>query len=339
MSDILFTPQEAAQLGLMEVQRCMTDKGWLTMGFKEIDDWLIPGRPGDLWVVIGRPANGKSMFMEWLAQQVAWRIVNDGYEDSACVIYASWEQSVEDMAMGELAREANMSVGSIARGDVNEAQFMMLQALAAKRSAMPLYRIGHSVAKRGKRPGLSLDDIEVAMYGLESGQVVDRPIKPVLIVMDYLQLIRASDSEQGLTDRMRFVNYVYRCKDLALGTGSVVLLGCQARREVDDRAVPIPNMRDGAETAAIEHAGDAIFTVHMPKTTFVEGTELSQYPDTVSHMVSDEMMILSLAKRKKGAAGKLWLIETDPGQNRLVRVVKGDIRQPDMPRRTSLQSG
>lgn len=323
MSDILFTPQETAQLGLMEVERCMKDRAWLRFGFPQIDNVLVPGRPGELWVMIGRPSNGKSMVMEWMGQQVAQRIVDDGFDDRACVVYASWEQSVEDMALAELARASNITIDTISRGNVDAGQMLMLQALAAKRGTLPLYRIGHSVARRGRRPGLSLDDIEAAMYGLESGEIVDRQIRPILIILDYLQLIRASEQEHGLTDRMRFVNYVNRCKDLALGTGSVVLLGCQAKREVDDRQVRIPRMSDGAETSTIEHAADVIFTTHMPKTAMIKGAELSQ-PEQVAHFVSDEMLILSLAKRKKGAAGKLWLIETEPGKNNLLRVVKGD---------------
>jgi len=225
------------------------------------------------------------------------------------------------MALAELSRASDIGMDSISRGRLDDGQRLLLQAIAARRGALPLYRIGHSVARRGRRPGLSLDDIEQAMYGLESGTIVDRSIRPIIIILDYLQLIRASEQERGLTDRMRFVNYVNRCKDLALGTGSVVLLGCQAKREVDDRQVKIPRMSDGAETATIEHAADVIFTVSMPKTYMEEGDEFNT-PESIAHYVSDEMMILSLAKRKKGKAGKYWLIETEPSKNKLVRVVK-----------------
>jgi replicative DNA helicase len=110
--------------------------------------------------------------------------------------------------------------------------------------------------------------------------------------------------------REEVMDIVKDAKNMALAMGCPVILGVQAKREVDERKIPIPEMGDGMETSNIEHTADKIFTVWMPKVTHQQGDLIDVGGTALT--VSDNMLVVKLAKQRYGKAGKLMFLHIDP---------------------------
>jgi replicative DNA helicase len=307
-ADVIYTPPEASTLALQMVQnRARTpNAGVVTFLGSDVDGYFLPMRPGELITVIGRPSNGKSAMMQYIARNEAIRIVRDGEDEARCVVYVTWEQAIEEMMVVELASAVpNESASNLARGIIHDIRG--LQAQAMQRSALPLWLIGHSIERRRRRPRLTMTDVAGALLAIEDHW----GMRPSVVVLDYLQRIMP---ERGNDIRTQTIENVDRAKDMALAMGCPVILGCQAKREVDERKIKLPGMGDGAESANVEHSSDGILTVWMPKTTEPSGSVLP--PDLgMNLVVTDNLMLMSVAKRKMGPAGRVFPLFIRPEKN------------------------
>jgi replicative DNA helicase len=307
--DVVYTPPEVSALAIQLVKARMNDDyAGIPSGLSTLDAVMNPMGPGDLITVIGRPANYKSGLMQYIIRQHAYRIAADQVRfDKKCCVYVSWEQSAEEMAIIEIAAAAGENLTELLRGKPSNGKALMKAAIG--RGALPIWIIGHSVERRRRRPRLTMTDVFDSLMALED----EWGLHPDLVVLDYLQRIMP---EGNKTIREQNITNVDASKDLAVAMGCSVILGCQAKREVDGRAVPIPTMGDGAETANVEQSSDKILTVWMPKTTTPVGSML---PMELGYNlpVTKNMLFVSFPKQKLGDTGGPWLMYVDPGQNKI----------------------
>jgi len=305
--DIVFTPNDAVVAAIKTIEDRRTHVGvGVKMGLGVVDDYMLPGRPGELITILGMTSNYKSGLMQFWARYVANDIVESQIENE-CVIYVTWEQAIEEMLTFDLSATARLSVTDVLRGQISEDEMERLRLIhGPRRAVMPVYLIGHSLAEGHKRPHLTLSAIGQALMYIRE----EFGVKPRIVFLDYLQLMQ---SEGGEDRRMQIFRNVQRSKDMALAMACPVVLAVQANRETYNEAWGVPRITSGLESSAIEHTSDKSLGVWMPKTTHEVGKQLVVKEATLE--VTENLLILKLLKQKMGPAGKWWSLYVDPAHN------------------------
>lgn len=312
--DVVFTPPEAAAAGIDEVVSRIVNPPKLQFGTPRLDEYIVPGRAGDLIIVLGRPQNGKTMFMQHVASFTSNKLASQQARNKV-ILFASWEQSVEQMVMYELSKRTGISLGSIARGIITSDELTVLQGEAINQASLPVYLIGHSISRRDKRPNLTIESIFEIVNNLFDGKIVKESIEIEAIFLDYLQRMKLARPMQSTRDT--FSTIVDKCKDLAFHASCPVILGCQAKRDVDDRPCKLPLMGDGQETSNIEQTGDKILSVLIPKQYYKIGDYFSI--DDLGFNIGYNDMVIGVSKQKDGPSGKKFLLHASPEEGGHIR--------------------
>ena len=310
--DLVFSPTEIGTIGrnYLEYRRTEQGKG-IPLYIPALDYNPITGKgflpvlSGEIIALIGRPGNGKTGFMmRWArtrARILQRAIATGGAAEERIVVYTTLEQSVEELHAFHVAAETGVSITTMAYGTFSDEQWQKVQAVSAKRSVMPLWFIGHSIARRAKRPTLTIDTLSAALDGIEKWDGGDCTRKIDMLFIDYLQRFPTPERAESKTVAMS--DTYDRLKNAALALGCAVIVGVQAKREVDDRRVPIPGMEDGQWTSNIEQTSDGVLSVVRPRHYRHEGHEF----DGVI-VEGSAQMIVSCLKRKLGPANfKEWI--------------------------------
>lgn len=285
------------------------DNEKLSYGTPDLDKYLIPPWSGDLEIVCGRPQNFKTGYMQIRLHDAVNRIMTRRAYNQ-CAILVTWEVSVEQATAYWLAIESGVSATDMMRGEVKPENVKTWEAFNTaikKVGARPLYIIGHSIQRSSgqrKRPNLTPQNVEMAIDYIVNTLKKD----PVLIVMDYLQRIHQDDTK--LTAERHFTACVDWAKNMALHAGCSIVLGSQAGRQVDEYQIKLPRLRDSQWSSNAEQSADKFISLWMPKQSHAEGDWI-EFGD-VNVQVSDRLLLLSVAKQKFGAAGKVFPLYVEP---------------------------
>lgn len=277
---------------------------------RPIDETFLPVWPGELIAVIGRPGNGKTGLMMWWARTWAKELQRRG-EMNRCVLYITYEQTIEELNAFNLAAETGISITKLATGQANEQEWGSVKASGAKRAELPLWFGGHSFERRNgqKRPPMTTDTIAEMVQAVQNWDSAERR-EVDMVFVDYLQRIpfsgRPESKVVGHTEQLDSL------KDTAIQLGTRVVVGIQAKREVDGKALPIPSQEDGQWTSNVEQSSDGILTVCRPRKYRQEGEEFGS--QTVH---GDTQMVITVAKRKLGPDNFARWVKFDPRYNRL----------------------
>ena len=270
---------------------------------------FIPVWPGELVAIIGRPGNGKTGLMMWWARMWA-KELQRREEFNRCVLYVTYEQTIEELNAFNLAAETRISITDLAMGESSEAEWEKVKAAGARRAQLPLWFMGHSFERRNgqKRPPMNVANIGEACAAVQDWGGAKREIDMVFV--DYLQRIPIDGRAESKT--VAHSEQLDALKDIAMQVGTRMVVGVQAKREVDSREVPIPNQEDGQWTSNIEQASDGIITVCRPRKYKQEGESFGS--GTVQ---GDTQMIVTVAKRKLGPDNFGRWVKFDPRYNLL----------------------
>jgi len=306
-SDVLFLPSEAAAATRAELEYRRDHKAdGISIGISEIDRVLNPLLADNLVTILGRPGGGKTGFMMRWARTQAQAISKRG-EENKVVLYITYEQSVEDLTAFNVAANQRVSMEKLARGNTEPAEWEKVIRALTSNIGLPLAIIGHSKERRQRRPRLTMTNV---LQSIEY-MIDERGVTPHMIFVDYLQRI---PGEQYKGDRrMEVSESLDRCKDGALTYGAPWIVGVQAKREVDRRALPVPVLDDGQETSNIEQASDCVFSLTRPSKYKKEGEQFGSV--TVS---GHTQMLVTLLKQKLGKDNMPFWIDFDPEYNELV---------------------
>ena len=320
--DLVYTPAQVADYTLKEIDRRRSDKRpGIPLGLVDVDRRMNPLRPGELVTILGRPGCYKSGLAQWWARTLAEQMRHDsGY---GIVAYATCEMAIEELGIYDLSKQAGLSTEPIARGQVGDDEYEALKVASAHRALLPLWFLGHSLARRRKRVRTSVFDIEESLLWIEDKMGWEeggekQAWQPRIIFLDYLNLME-SDRRPGQAysqeQRVRISEIVRCAKDLALTMGCPVVMMAQAHRRVDDRSWKLPGIRDGMETSSIEQFSDKILSVWMPMATdklndITTPEGMIKTPDEVRNT-----LILGLLKQKNGEAGGYTKLFVDPATN------------------------
>lgn len=306
-NDNVYTAQQVSKLTVQEIERRRDNPhDGLITGIPLLDDDLNPLRTGQLICILGRPSNYKSGIMQIIARHATEQIKDKADE---IILYTTWEQSIEEHGLIELAATSRIDAGKMARGDLSETEWKYMLKAAVKRGITPLWLIGHSSQAGKRRPRLSMNDLGEALAFI----VDEMGKRPRLICLDYLQRIRP---DNGGTQREKMMEIVDRAKDMALAFGVPVILGTQAGRQVDERKWKLPQMADGQETSNLEQSADVMLSVWMPKTSELLGDTVGKNPQLE---VTEDLLYLAILKQKFGVAPRTYALKVQPEINHVER--------------------
>ena len=250
----------------------------ISTGFRGLDDMLGGFQESDLIILAGRPGMGKTA----LATNVAFSIANDylkaqtsgntetlpdgtvKVKDGGVVGFFSLEMSAEQLATRMLAERSGVSSSNIRKGDIHEDEYGRLVAAARDLNDAPLF-IDHTGA------------IPIATLAARARRL-KRQRGLGLIVVDYLQLVRASNT-RGNDGRVQEVSEITQgLKALAKELNVPVLALAQLSRQVETRDDKRPLLADLRESGSIEQDADIVMFVYrepyyLAREKPTEGTE------------------------------------------------------------------
>lgn len=302
--DVLFTPPEAARAArvALEYRRDHRHEG-IYLGIPAIDRHLTPVLSDNLVTILGRPGAGKTAIMLWWARREAAKLAAAGAMNKV-VVYITYEQAVEDLMAFNVAADKGLSIDAMARGTLPDTDWGKVLTALTSAVGLPLAIIGHSMERRQRRPRLTLTNVGAALNYM----VDELHLTPHMIFVDYLQ--RIPGEKYSGDRRLEVSESLDRCKDAALAYGAPWVVGVQAKRDVDNRDLQIPQLADGQETANIEQSSDKVFSVVRPCKYRKTGETFG------SVIVSGyKQMLVSLLKQKLGVDNISEWITFDPAIN------------------------
>jgi len=288
-------------------------------GVKAVDEKVIPIRPGEMGIIIGRPGHGKTSVLMYLARTEAERIQKRGTRGEECVAYVTWEESAEDVTRMLLGTpDAPYTATDLAWGKVD---LDVIRSQVVKQSEFPpVYVIGHGImrAKRGKRaPLMDPTAVLIALETMES----DYGVKPTLMCFDYIQRIpipRERQKVEEVTEAAKAIN------DLAKRIACPAYVAAQASREPDSRDDKIPKAQDCQWASALEQDADKLFAVMRPIKYEINTLELS---DGRVFSVTDKMMILRMLKQRGAPGDYTWPMYFDPATLKLGEAIESRMQR------------
>jgi replicative DNA helicase len=198
-------------------------------------------RPGAVYVIGGRPAQGKSV----IAQQCAVALAQHGL-----VAFSSLEMSEEELTARFVAERIPMNVGRIKDGTMTPADW---ETFALRK-------------RRVTDLGIAIDDrtnVSVADIRQHARNVSRRgPLAGV--VVDYLQLT-ASDNPRA-ERRLQIDETSRQLKVLAKDLRVPVIVLSQLNRQSENRTDPRPKLHELKESGAIEQDADVVILLFRDKT-------------------------------------------------------------------------
>jgi len=263
-------------------------------GLKDLDDRLGGLHKSDLIIIAGRPSMGKTALATNIAFHAAQNIQKKNNKSS--VVFFSLEMSSEQLSTRILAEQSRIKSNDIRRGKISEEQMEKFINISKNISELPLYI--------DETPAISIAALSnrarriKRLYGLN------------MIVIDYIQLMRASNSfKEG---RVQEISEITQgLKALAKELSIPVLALSQLSRAVEQRDDKKPQLSDLRESGSIEQDADVVMFVYResyylkakePRPATVEHAEWQAKMNEVSHLAE-----LIIGKQRHGPTGNIML--------------------------------
>ena len=262
-------------------------------GLKDLDDRLGGLHKSDLVIIAGRPSMGKTALATNIAFNAAKKIQESGEKSS--IAFFSLEMSSEQLSTRILAEQSRIKSNDIRRGKISEDQFDKFIETSKDISELPLYI--------DETPAITIAALSnrarriKRLYGLD------------MVVIDYIQLMRASNSNNG---RVQEISEITQgLKALAKELAVPVLALSQLSRAVEQRDDKKPQLSDLRESGSIEQDADVVMFVYReayylqgkePRPATVEHAEWQAKMNEVSHLAE-----LIIQKQRHGPTGNIML--------------------------------
>lgn len=208
----------------------------LKSGFHELDRLTAGFQPGQLIIVAGRPAMGKTTF--------AMNIVENVIQQGKTVLVFNLEMTAVNLVMKSLASMGSMPYNLIRSGKIDD-HGHNLTAGAAKLMKKALH-----IDDNG-----SLTSQQVLSRARKVQQKIGKPLD--LVVVDYMQLL--NDKGEG---HERITRISRALKMTARQLGCPVIALSQLNRSLEQRPNKRPIMADLRESGAIEQDADTIVMLY-----------------------------------------------------------------------------
>lgn len=238
-------------------------------GLKQIDNLTGGFRLGDLIVLAGRPAMGKTL----LAFNIALHV---SMEMNKAVAIFSGAMPNDEVAMNLLCNVAGLNIHKVKRGDLAKCDWTAAAKAAQVLSKTPLFL--------KKMSDVSLNEIESMIRGMrEEGAALS------LIIIDYIQLMKTTGT---LGTRQEDIESIAtRLKDMARDFNVPVILISQLQPRCDDRENKRPKLVD---IMPIDKYADVVIFLHR-EDMYKNNTAISDITE------------INVVKNSQGAIGTVHL--------------------------------
>lgn len=201
--------------------------GWTT-GLNQVDKLLRGGfQPGRVYLLGGRPAQGKSALSLWMAS-------NSALLDGLSSLYLSQEMPDSEVGERTLAMTAQVSYTNLQTGKLSDREWGKVSE-GVEKLASANFHID-------SQTGLSAGDIGIKVRTIQGVN---------LVVLDYVQLCRGTG--EGENNRNGELEVISRAlKQLAKDRNCAVIVLSALSRKVDERGHRRPIMSDFRDCGALE---------------------------------------------------------------------------------------
>jgi replicative DNA helicase len=214
----------------------------LGTGWPDLDRVIGGLAPGRLVVVGARPGVGKSICGTNLALHFA-------HHHGHAVLIASLEMPETEVGQRMLSAHAGVNLTGLQMGTTDEAAWRRIAKRTDELAGLPI--------TVDDAPGQTVTAIRRAARDVQRERD-----DLALIVVDYLQLVRPSDTR---VNRAEQIGEISRgLKLLARETGACVVAMAQVNREGTKHSDGKPRMSDLRESGAIEADADQVILMHQP---------------------------------------------------------------------------
>ncbi len=296
----LHTPADVSQSYVHWAEQLQASPG-ITYGCV-LDRHVIPLHPGDFMAIVARPGHGKSSFMAYMAKREALAIQKRGKQDEECVVYISWEQSIEEIdAFFQSGKDYSSS--DLAWGRV---PLETIKRKAIKRVHLPIWYVGNSHRHAAiKKPRLTIDNV----YQVLEAMFYEYNIRPTLVCLDYMQIIPV---KFGVKRIDAVTEATFQTKELALNLGIPIVAGVQANRDVDDQKYPIPSLASAQWASAIEQTADKQIALWRPRKTHHPDEHPSIPIGGLDYDNDEGLLVIKLLKQRFEKGYGVWAVKFKP---------------------------
>ena len=276
-------------------------------GLTDLDDRLGGLHKSDLLIIAGRPSMGKTALATNIAFNAARKMQEEGRKSS--VAFFSLEMSSEQLSTRILAEQSRIKSNDIRRGKISEEQFDKFIETSKNVSELPLYI--------DETPAISIAALSnrarriKRLYGLD------------LVVIDYIQLMRASNFKDG---RVQEISEITQgLKALAKELAVPVLALSQLSRAVEQRDDKKPQLSDLRESGSIEQDADVVMFVFreeyylMTKEPKLGTVEHSEWQAKMNEILGSADIIIG--KQRHGPTGNIK-VEFEGAYTRFKNITK-----------------
>jgi replicative DNA helicase len=302
-SNLVYNPADVAKLGYDYIEYKRDHKEFaVEFPVKKMRNRVYPLAAGEVMTLIARPGNMKTGLMMLWARQRA-QVIRP-YEGRV-VVYATWEQSIEELHSFYIAAEQQISVTRMAKGELSEEEMNKVLTASGTRMKEPLFFVGHSVMRKSGRQPITVTRLGDAIDSIQNdGFVIDS------LYVDYLQRIQPENpAESQVTAYSKTMDAL---KNTALGFGVPMVVGVQASREVEALDMPIPEMHHAQWTSNIEQSSDRVMSLVRPRRYRAEGQIFG-----ITKVVGQSQLLIRTLKQKLGEANFDEWVNVNPLYNKL----------------------
>ena len=263
-------------------------------GLRDLDDRLGGLHKSDLIIIAGRPSMGKTALATNIAFNAAQKMQETGKKTS--VAFFSLEMSSEQLSTRILAEQSKIKSNDIRRGKISEEQFDKFIEVSKNVSELPLFI--------DETPAISIAALSNRARRIKRLHGLD------LIVVDYIQLMRASISNKD--GRVQEISEITQgLKAIAKELSVPVLALSQLSRQVEQRDNHKPQLSDLRESGSIEQDADVVMFVYReayylerkePRPATVEHAEWQAKMNEVSNLAE-----ILIGKQRHGPTGNIML--------------------------------
>lgn len=233
------------RLSFLQKNGSMNDVTGTETGFIDIDKRTSGMHEGQLIIVAGRPAMGKTAFAMNIVQHVAVNL-------RLPVAVFSMEMTAEELSMRLVSSLGKINANVIRNARFDESEWGRYYKALEKLSDSPIYI--------DETSGLSILNVRS-----RARQLKNRLGSLGLIVVDYLQLMSGERRLGGTENRATEISEISRgLKGLAKELKVPIIALSQLNRMSEQRTDKRPVVSDLRESGAIEQDADVIMLLHRP---------------------------------------------------------------------------
>jgi replicative DNA helicase len=237
--------------------------------WSDLNDLVGGLRPGGLYVVGARPAQGKTIVGLQLAVQLA--------QQAGAVAFASLEMSRSDLQRRLVAQFAGIPIGRLVDSALTARDWEAFARVRPTLERAPIYI--------SDDPSMNLHQVRAFT------RAVSRKTRLAGVVVDYLQLLESPDDDRRSRAEV-VAGFSRGLKILARDLNVPVIALSQLNRSSVQRADGRPSMADLRESGAIEQDADVVMLLHRDERSARR-----------RHLLD-----VHVAKNRRGATGKVELL-------------------------------